>query len=926
MHSSLRILLSTHTLTCSLVFLYATILTPSVVKSQDVSVQLSTRETYVGSPVVLQIQISNANDYSLPDAFKIDGCDVLASDPSTSSQVMIYNGRRSESRSVSIRYLITPRRAGKFRIPELQISVDGKNTLTKSAEFVATKSETGDLLFVEIVGKKPKVYVGQPLDLTLKIWIKPYKDKATNIKLSEANMWQMISQNTSWGSFESTLQNLSNQRQRPGGKPVIRDDGSGTENEYYLFEIDTTVYPTKPGRIDADEVQIVVDYPEKLGRSRDPFDSLLDGGRLGGSSLMKRMMDDDFFGGSPFGRRMTISKSRPIAANATVNSTEVLPIPLEGRPADYRGAVGSYSILAEAEPKTVDAGDPITLRLGIIGDGPMDLIQAPPLSEVSSLIDDFKVTDQSLAGFVQDDTKVFVTTVRPRTADITQIPPIPFSFFDPEAESYKTVYSKAIPISVSEAETLALDSIVGNAGGKARGEDEAETLAALPKFENDFSMSVLASHPSPGKTTWRIWILAPFLLWLLALLFKAGYLATAWFASFKSIRDRAIAKLNVASTPSEISAAIVEQIQGYGKQTFQSSQHAIGWLRSSGLTQEARTIESFLIQLDRENESTGHASEIKEEIFERAKQLTDLLDDSYSELGKRKVFSSKQKQHLSLKKSTITMLLLAFVCSKAIAEQPSTDNQLSVDQQKEILTEANHLYSDGVAQMSTDAAESVDLFSDAARKYRMLVDNGLQNEKIYMNLGNALWRSNQKGKAIASYRNALKCNPASNPARIALAYCRANVSAGPEEASSSHAKLSRNPWLRLPLQIFGTGPMVTLLAVSSICFWMLAGAKLFYERLPFCRLALLPFFLATISGISLWVNERIESPLAIAVVDSLNLRAGDGNEFPSVAVLKSVTGKEFRFLNQRSNWILISANDQQTGWVPATDVELVVGQ
>ncbi|MEZ6081428.1 MAG: hypothetical protein R3C56_38890 [Pirellulaceae bacterium] len=37
---------------------------------------------------------------------------------------------------------------------------------------MVTKSVTGDLLFVEIEGNKDKVFVGQPLDLTLKIWIK----------------------------------------------------------------------------------------------------------------------------------------------------------------------------------------------------------------------------------------------------------------------------------------------------------------------------------------------------------------------------------------------------------------------------------------------------------------------------------------------------------------------------------------------------------------------------------------------------------------------------------------------------------------------------------------------------------------------------------------------------------------------------------
>jgi len=118
----------------------------------------------VGSPIVLQIKISNASKYSLPESFEIDGCHIrLAGRPSRSSQITIINGRRSESRSVKMQYLITPRREGKFQIPELEINVDGKTKTTRPIPFVATKSETGDLLFAEVEGDKEKVYVGQPL-------------------------------------------------------------------------------------------------------------------------------------------------------------------------------------------------------------------------------------------------------------------------------------------------------------------------------------------------------------------------------------------------------------------------------------------------------------------------------------------------------------------------------------------------------------------------------------------------------------------------------------------------------------------------------------------------------------------------------------------------------------------------------------------
>lgn len=100
-------------------------------------------------------------------------------------------------------------------------------------------------MFVAVKGGKDQVFVGQSLELTLQIWIKPFHDTEKNITLSEANMWHMISAQTSWGSFLERRQELAANNQRPGGQEVLRDDGQGTERSYYLYEITTTVYPKR---------------------------------------------------------------------------------------------------------------------------------------------------------------------------------------------------------------------------------------------------------------------------------------------------------------------------------------------------------------------------------------------------------------------------------------------------------------------------------------------------------------------------------------------------------------------------------------------------------------------------------------------------------------------------------------------------------
>ena len=302
----------------------------------EVRAGLSARETYVGLPITLQIQVSNATDLDPPTIPEIDGLEIKSlGTPSRNTQIMTVNGKTTTNASVVFAYQMTPQRAGNFHIPAITVHADGRQQQTRAIDFVVSKSETGDLLFAEIAGKENQIYVGQALDVTLKIWLRPYRDSERGITLSEADMWRMISERTTWGAFEERIQQLADERQRPAGKEVLRKDRAGVEHSYYLYEISATIYPKRPGKIDANDVKVIVDYPTALGKSRDPFAGFFADMPGGPAGLLG---DDDLL--SSFGSRLTVRSVRPIVAEVKVDSIEVLPIPTAGRPDDYRGAVG----------------------------------------------------------------------------------------------------------------------------------------------------------------------------------------------------------------------------------------------------------------------------------------------------------------------------------------------------------------------------------------------------------------------------------------------------------------------------------------------------------------------------------------------------------------------------------------------------------
>ena len=925
--------------------------TQGVAQGQSVRAQISAREVWVGTPVILQLQITNAEDYEAPELPIIDGCRVEAAGaPAQSSQITIINGRRSESRSITMQYLITPQRAGSFEIPALQLSVDGRAQETQPLRFSAVKSETGDLLFAEIEGGKDRVFVGQPLDLTLKIWLKPFRDKQGRTVLSEAQMWQMLSDQTSWGSFAERMQGLAKNNQRPGGRAVMREDSQGEEREYYLYEIDATAYPTRSGKIDASDVQIVVNYPLSIGKARDPFAGMFEdsplGGRMGGSSMLRQMMNDDFFG-SPFGNRLAVKSARPVVADVQVDSTEVLPVPTVGRPADYRGAVGHYRIVTEAEPTHVSAGDPITLRIGVIGDGPMELVQAPPLADMPTVIDSFKVSDQNLAGFVQDDTKVFVTTVRPRQQGINEIPAIPFSFFDPDTETFETVYSRPISITVDKAETLSMDAIVGNAKS-SRNEDDGDAMASswfleVPvDFNNDLSESVLQAERVSSLQNYVIWIIGiPAMIWLLVLMRGMGTSIAAVLPGLRSPRARSLAALESAKDAAAISASLIRFIASRTKQrSVDSATAAVGALRHRGMHSVANDVESLLNKLD-----NGHMMAKQESVLEdreMAKELVCKIDEGLNATHRVHVRPTKASTQRNRRGHMAGLVLLAFLpwmqVNSVVAEESVSQGQeapvqqvleLSEIQQSLILQEANELYQQAQTVAADDAADAMSLFGRAASKYQMLIDAGIENASLYQNAGNANLQSGHLGQAIANYRRGLKLNPSNRQLQSNLNFAQNRIHSVDQESEKNtegerQSVVTRGGQvLSLITGWIGSATIFWSLAIASLCFWSLMIMRSLGYRHAALRWGLatsLPVLLAC-AALSFSNVEANADHVGIVVADQVELRAGDGKGFEVLASQTLLEGQEVKVITNRGGWRKVQTNDGHTGWLEAKAIE-----
>jgi hypothetical protein len=133
---------------------------------------------------------------------------------------------------------------------------------------------------------------------------------------------------------------------------------------------------------------------------------------------------------------------------------EVLPLPADGRPAGFQGAVGDYTFTASLDADMVDQWKPATLKISIAGNGNVRTVPDPVLPELP----EFRVyesgtsTDTSTGNGLVSGRKTYEYVLVPQTAGPKTIPALSLSFFDPGRGAYRTVTAPELSLGVLPAE------------------------------------------------------------------------------------------------------------------------------------------------------------------------------------------------------------------------------------------------------------------------------------------------------------------------------------------------------------------------------------------------------------------------------------------------------------------------------------------
>lgn len=118
----------------------------------------------------------------------------------------------------------------------------------------------------------------------------------------------------------------------------------------------------------------------------------------------------------------------------------VKPLPTQGRPPEFRGAVGDFRAEASLDRAHARVGEPVTLEVRISGEGNLGLLDPPALPPLPG----FRVHDTKSEGGLDPDgdrptgTRTFRTVIEPRTPGEHRLGAMKFAWFDPAAGRYRT--------------------------------------------------------------------------------------------------------------------------------------------------------------------------------------------------------------------------------------------------------------------------------------------------------------------------------------------------------------------------------------------------------------------------------------------------------------------------------------------------------
>ena len=431
----------------------STLLSPAMAQVHFTA-RASTKDIGKADYVEIQFVIENAKEIGDLHPPEFDDFTIVQG-PNQSTGMTVVNGAMSQYRGVS--YVLQPKRTGTLTIKSATALIDGQQMRTSPVQItVHNQTSQGNTktpgfsplpdpswpsaqppvdmdevvkpgenvddkirknFFIKVDVSKKECYLGEPIVATYKLYARLRSDSRVtrHPSLNGFSVYDMID---------------------PSDDRVSVEKINGKNFSVHIIR-KTQLIPLQAGDITLDPVELDNNiYFIKA----DPGAARSSGQGLGG--LLDRLFEPEQ-SGTPFSQHIVL-ESKPVTVH-------VKPLPETGKPADFNGAVGNYTVAAALNSKAVDTGDAAILTVTVKGAGNLPVINAPtidwPANMESYDVSNKENIDKAVAPLSgsKSYSYSFICTKPGRYT----LPPVKLSYFDPSLKIYKTIESDPVNLIVN---------------------------------------------------------------------------------------------------------------------------------------------------------------------------------------------------------------------------------------------------------------------------------------------------------------------------------------------------------------------------------------------------------------------------------------------------------------------------------------------
>ena len=264
----------------------------------------------------------------------------------------------------------------------------------------------------------------------------------------------------------------------------------------------------------------------------------------------------------------------------------------------------------------------------------------------------------------------------------------------------------------------------------------------------------------------------------------------------------------------------------------------------------------------------------------------------------------------------VTLVAVGFSAQSLRAES------LDEAQVADLYAEAKLYFSLANEMAAESHAQTEDFYEKAAMRYeRIIREGGVQNGKLYYNLGNIYFRLMDLGRAILNYRRAEQYIPNDPNLKQNLDYARERRLDDIEEKQETKVLKTLFFWH----YDLSTKSRVMLFSVCFFLLWSAAAIRIFTKASYLRWCITISLILSLLLAGSLSVEELSLRNTRPGVVISQEVVARKGNSETYEPSFKEPlhSGTEFILIEDRGSWYQIELADARTCWVLSKDVALV---